>query len=142
MDRSPAEASRKPVILGPAEGRAYPMGRIAALFKADGLETAGHYSISEWWLEPHTQGPGAHSHPEDDTFYVIEGTMSFLVDGAWMDAPRGSFILVPGGQVHDFENRSNQRAGLLNFSAPGNFEPAMPAIAAWFSEHPPGDAGH
>ena len=42
--------------------------------------------ISEWWLEPHTQGPGAHAHPEDDVFYVIEGTMSFLVNDAWIDA--------------------------------------------------------
>jgi hypothetical protein len=39
------------------------MGRIAAIFKADGTETQGRYSISEWWLEPRTQGPGAHSHP-------------------------------------------------------------------------------
>ena len=37
------------------------MGRIGAVFKADGEETAGRYSISEWWLEPNTQGPGAHA---------------------------------------------------------------------------------
>jgi len=52
------------------------MGRIAAVFKADGAETSDRYSISEWWLEPDTQGPGARSHPEDDVFYVVEGTMS------------------------------------------------------------------
>jgi mannose-6-phosphate isomerase-like protein (cupin superfamily) len=97
--------SRKPVILGPGEGRSYPMGRIAAIFKADESESESRYSISEWWLEPHTQGPGAHSHPEDDIFYVIEGTMSVLVGEAWTHATRGSFILVPGGVTHDFENR-------------------------------------
>ena len=42
------------------------MGRISSVFKADGEETAKGYSISEWWLEPHTKGPGAHAHPEDD----------------------------------------------------------------------------
>lgn len=57
------------------------MGRIAALFKADAAETGSRYSISEWWLEPHTQGPGAHSHPDDDIFCVIEGTMNVLVGG-------------------------------------------------------------
>ena len=31
--------SRKPVILGPGEGRSYPMGRIAAIFKADETES-------------------------------------------------------------------------------------------------------
>ena len=132
---------RRAVVLAPGEGRAYPMGRIAATFKADGAETAGGYSISEWWLEPHTQGPGPHSHPEDDVFYVIEGTMSVLVDGRWIDATRGTFVLVPAGMTHDFENRSGARAGVLNFSAPGGFEPHMPDIARWFAEHPPGDAG-
>jgi quercetin dioxygenase-like cupin family protein len=117
------------------------MGRIAAVFKADGAETEGRYSISEWWLEPHTQGPGAHSHPEDDVFYVIEGTMSFLLDGKWLDAPKGSFVLVPAGATHDFENRSDARAGALNLSIPGGFEAHMPGIAEWFAAHPPGHAG-
>jgi mannose-6-phosphate isomerase-like protein (cupin superfamily) len=116
------------------------MGRIAAIFKADESESESRYSISEWWLEPHTQGPGAHSHPEDDIFYVIEGTMSVLVGEAWTDATRGSFILVPGGVTHDFENRGDTRAGVLNLSIPGSFEPHMPEIAQWFAENPPKDA--
>lgn len=135
------QSPRKAIVLAPGEGRAYPMGRIGAVFKADGAETASRYSISEWWLEPHTQGPGAHAHPEDDVFYVIEGTMSFLVDDAWIDASRGSFVLVPGGATHDFENRGDARAGVLNLSIPGDFEQHMPGIVEWFVEHPPGNAG-
>lgn len=131
---------RMPVVLGPGEGRAYPMGRIRALFKADGDETAGRYSISEWWLEPNTQGPGAHAHPEDDVFYVIEGTMSVRVGEHWTHAVAGSFVLVPGGVTHDFENRGSVRAGVLNLSIPGAFEPHMAGIAEWFRQHPPGDA--
>lgn len=117
------------------------MGRIAAVFKADGHETADRYSVSEWWLEPHTQGPGPHSHTEDDVFYVLEGTMSFFVAGEWLDASRGCFVLVPGGSTHDFQNRGDVRAGILNLSIPGKFEEDMPAIAQWFAEHPPGYAG-
>ncbi len=133
--------SRSPVVLRPGEGRQYPMGRIAAVFKADEAETGSRYSISEWWLEPHTQGPGAHSHEEDDVFYVLEGTMSLRIGDQWLDAERGSFVLVPGGVTHDFENRGEVRAGVLNVSVPGPFEPEMPAIAEWFKEHPPGHAG-
>ena len=117
------------------------MGRIGAVFKADGGETQDRYAISEWWLEPHTQGPGPHAHPEDDVFYVIEGSLSFFVDGQWLDAPKGSFVLVPAGVTHDFENRSEARAGLLNLSIPGNFERDMPSIVEWFAQHPPGYAG-
>ena len=134
----PAGAPRKAVILPPGGGRAYPMGRISAVFKADEAETADAYSISEWWLEPYTEGPGAHSHAEDDVFFVLEGTMSFLVDDRWVDAAKGSFVLVPGGVRHDFQNRGAVRSGVLNFSVPGGFEPAMPDIARWFAENPPG----
>lgn len=131
--------AREAIVLSPGAGRAYPMGRISAVFKADEGETAGAYSVSEWWLEPNTTGPGAHAHPEDDVFFVIEGTMSFLVGGAWIDAAPGSVVLVPGGATHDFENRSDRRAGVLAFST-SVFEPAMKDIAAWFREHPAGDA--
>ena len=133
-------AKRTGVFWGPGEGRSYPMGRISAIFKADGDETRGAYSISEWWLEPHTQGPGPHSHEEDDVFFVIEGTMSFLLGDRWIDAPCGAFVLVPGGVKHDFQNRTARRAGALNFSIPGDFETEMPEIAKWFGENPPGDA--
>jgi mannose-6-phosphate isomerase-like protein (cupin superfamily) len=133
-------AARPALFLRPDEGRNYPMGRIRALFLADGKETQERYSISQWWLEPHTKGPGAHSHDEDDVFFVIEGTMSFLLGDRWVDAPRGSFVIAPGRTTHDFENRGDARAGVLNLSVPGGFEQEMPAIAQWFAEHPPEDA--
>jgi mannose-6-phosphate isomerase-like protein (cupin superfamily) len=108
------------------------MGSVHAVFKADGDETRGQYSISEWWMEPYTRGPGPHVHDEDDVFYVIEGTMSFFVGGQWIDAPKGSLVIAPGGTPHDFENRTGERAGALNFSVPGEFEPNMEGIAEWF----------
>jgi mannose-6-phosphate isomerase-like protein (cupin superfamily) len=134
MEQTP----RRPIVLRPGEGRGYAMGGMSALFKADEGETANAYSISEWWLEPNTQGPGAHAHPEDDVFYVIEGTMSFLVGDEWFDCPKGSFVLAPGGATHDFQNRSDTRAGVLNLSAPGGFEQHMGNIVDWFAKHPPG----
>ncbi len=41
-------------------------------------------------------------------------------------------------ELYDFENRGSVRAGLLNISVPGGFEPEMPGISAWFLENPPG----
>lgn len=52
-----AAPARKPLVLPPGAGRRYPMGRIEAVFKADGPESANRYAISEWWLEPRTTGP-------------------------------------------------------------------------------------
>lgn len=40
--------TRQPIVLRPGEGRAYGMGRMSAVFKADDAETASRYSISGW----------------------------------------------------------------------------------------------
>lgn len=56
---------RKAIILPPGAGRSYPMGRIRSVSKADGAETGNIYSVSEWWLEPNTQGPPPHTHEDD-----------------------------------------------------------------------------
>lgn len=129
----------RPIILGPGEGRPYAMGAMSAVFKADEAQTGAAYSISEWWLEPRTPGPGPHSHEaNDDIFYVIEGTVRFLVGDDWIDAPKGSFVRAPAGVRHDFANETDARAGLLNIYVPGGFERDMPAIVQWFAQQASG----
>jgi mannose-6-phosphate isomerase-like protein (cupin superfamily) len=65
-------------------------------------------------------------------FYVIEGTMTFLVGDQHVDAATGTFLRIPAGVTHDFENRTSARAGALNVFIPGGFEANMPAIVEWF----------
>ena len=127
----------RPIILGPGEGRAYALGAMSAVFKADEAETAATYSISEWFLEPHSSGPGPHSHADhDDIFYVIEGVMSLRVGDDWVDAGVGSFVRAPAGVTHDFANRTDKRAGVLNIYVPGGFERDMAGIVDWFANQP------
>jgi mannose-6-phosphate isomerase-like protein (cupin superfamily) len=123
------------IVLGPGEGRFYDVRPMESVFKADGEETADRYAVSEWWVEPRSPGPGPHSHEaNEELFYVLEGTMSFLVGSEWVDALRGSFVRVPAGMTHDFENRTDSRAGVLNVFIPGGFEPMMPGLVAWAAE--------
>jgi mannose-6-phosphate isomerase-like protein (cupin superfamily) len=124
------------IVLAPEQGRTYEMGCMRATFKADGDETDERYAVSEWWMEPRNAGPGAHHHDHnDEVFYVLEGTASILIGDRWLDVARGSFIRIPAGVTHDFENRSDQRMGLLNFFIPGGFEKNMPAIVEWFDRN-------
>ena len=124
------------IVLGPDGGRVYEMKTLRAVFKADGAETGNRYSVSEWWLDAHKPGPGAHKHDDnDEIFYVLEGTPSILLGEHWVDAPKGSFIRIPAGVTHDFENRTGDRIGLLNFFIPGGFEPMMPMIVDWFDQN-------
>ncbi len=121
------------LIISPGEGRMYDCGTMTAIFKADESETDAKYSVSEWWLEPLSEGPGAHQHEEnDEVFYVLEGTTSFLVGEQWVDAPKGTFLRIPAKTMHDFANRTEKKTGVLNFFIPGGFERNMPAIVDWF----------
>ena len=123
------------LVRSPEQGRTYDMGFMRAVFKADGEETQERYSVSEWWMEPQNAGPSAHHHEHnDEVFYVLEGTASILIGDRWVEAGKGSFIRIPAGVTHDFENRTDERIGLLNFFIPGGFEQNMPAIVEWF-EH-------
>lgn len=72
-------------------------------------------------------------------FYVLAGTMSVLIGEKRFEASTGSFVLVPANVTHDFEKGGSERAGMLNVSAPGNFEQRMPGIAQWFVERSPED---
>jgi mannose-6-phosphate isomerase-like protein (cupin superfamily) len=125
------------IVLKSGEGRTYNCGTMTAIFKADEEETNEKYSISEWWLEPNSGGPGAHLHEEnDEVFYVIEGRPSLLVGDKWIDAQRGDFLRIPANTLHDFANKTNEKCGLLNFFIPGGFERNMPSIVKWFEENP------
>jgi len=124
------------IVLPPEGGRTYAMNTLRAIFKADGEETGDRYCVSEWWLDANKPGPGAHKHDaNDEIFYVLEGVPSFLLGDCWIDAPKGSFIRIPAGVMHDFENRTNSSIGLLNFFIPGGFEPLIPMIVDWFNEN-------
>jgi quercetin dioxygenase-like cupin family protein len=133
------DSNRKVLVVRPDQGRKYHMGRMRAVFFADGAETNARYSISEWWLEPRTRGPGTHSHPEDHIFYVLSGTVSLLIDGERTDAPRGSYALIPGGVRHDFENHGTDECGFISINAPAGFEQMMPRIVQYLAEEPLGD---
>jgi mannose-6-phosphate isomerase-like protein (cupin superfamily) len=123
------------LVLLPGRGRAYECGPMRAVFKADGAETAGRYSVSEWTVAPHSPGSGPHSHDEsDEIFLITEGTLAVRVGDDWVDAPRGTFIRIPAGVVHDFENRTDHPATLFNVFTPGEFEHLMPSIVNWFSK--------
>ena len=122
-------AVRQAIIVPPEQGRVYEMGPMQAVFKADGDESAGRYSVSEWWLEPRTRGPGLHANPEDHVFYVIAGILSVRINEDWSHAAKGTYVIIPGGTPHCFENQGSIASGFICFNSPGGFEARMAEIA-------------
>ncbi|ATC66072.1 cupin [Nibricoccus aquaticus] len=133
----PADPQASALILPPGAGRVYECGPMRAVFKADETETSARYSASEWTVAPHSPGSGPHSHEENDELFLItEGTLAMRVGDNWVNAPRGTFLRIPAGVVHDFENRTASPATLFNVFIPGGFERMMPDIVAWFASQP------
>lgn len=124
------------LLLGPGEGRSYDCGSMRAIFRADGGETGDRYSVSEWWMQPRSEGVHPHVHEEnDEIFFVLAGRVTFHVGGAEMEVGEGGFLRVPAGVAHGFRNPRDAPAGVLNVFIPGGFEARMPAIAEWYQQH-------
>lgn len=91
------------ICLPPGAGRRYAMGRLTAIFKADGVETGEQYSASEWHLDPGQPGVGAHRHEaNDEIFLILDGCPDFLLEETWTACPAGTFLRIPAGVLHDF----------------------------------------
>ena len=51
---------------------------------------------------PDGSGPPPHSHPWDETFYLIRGDIEFGIDEKSMTAKPGTLVHLPAGTVHWF----------------------------------------
>ena len=59
---------------------------------------------------------------EDDSFYILEGDLTFLFGEREQVAPPGTFVLVPPGVEHGFRNDGAEPVRMLNIHAPGGFD--------------------
>ena len=104
-------AKLPPIVIPPGPG-----------LKAGGDATGGTFAIFDTasgpggWVPPHIH------HAEEEAWYVLEGTLSFRFGEEKVDAPAGSFVLVPRGNLHAFGNDSDAPAHFLMFFAPAGME--------------------
>jgi len=87
-------------------------------FYALGEDTGGAFTLFEEAIAPQTGAlPHVH-HEEDQAFYVLEGDHQFVCDGHAFAAEAGSFLYVPRGTVHSYENVGTEPGRLLLLSTP------------------------
>ena len=103
------------------EAPAYWMQGILWTMLADADDTGGRYSMMEQLL-PKGSGPPPHKHLwSDETFYILDGTISVLLDGEIMIATKGAFIHVARNTSHAFRVDSDT-ARFLNGYTPASME--------------------
>ena len=97
-----------------------------------GKQTDGDYAVIGMTV-PSGAGPNPHSHADfAETFYVLEGEVSFKSELGSYVAKKGSFVNIPkGGIVHGFKNLSNEPAKLLCTVTPAGLDDLFEEIAEY-----------
>lgn len=91
-------------------------------FKASGEDTGGAYSLTDS-VVPSRGGPLPHiHHREDEAFWVLEGELEVQVGENTFRAEAGSFVHLPKGIVHTYENVSTEPARFLTLMVPAGLE--------------------
>lgn len=91
-------------------------------FLATGDDTGGKYAMWEATVLP-GGGPPPHVHRrEEEAFYVLEGEVTFTVDGKRMIAAAGTFVNVPIGVPHSFKNETGKAMRMIISIAPAGLE--------------------
>ncbi|MGH3002955.1 MAG: cupin domain-containing protein [Gaiellaceae bacterium] len=120
--------------------------------KLTGQQTGGSFALWEGVL-PQNAAPPLHTHPQDETFYLLEGIVTVWVGrpdrepyARWLETHAqpcevGEAIFVPGGTPHTFRVLSDT-ARMLFLSTPAGIEQFVHALAepaAWPWLQPPSD---
>ena len=95
------------------------------------MDEGTSYSLTEWDVEPGTQGPPIHIHHEhDEGFYIMSGHFGFVLDGVTTFGKPGAHVLVPKGHAHSFWNAGARPGKLLLIVSPPGLEHYFRDLAA------------
>jgi quercetin dioxygenase-like cupin family protein len=127
------------------------LGTLARM-KLTGEQTGGRFALWEGVL-PQGAAPPLHSHPQDETFYVVEGEVTVWIvepesaeSRAWVETHArpcgvGAAAFAPAGTPHTFRVESDT-ARMLFLSTPAGIEDYVRALgepARWPWLQPPSD---
>ena len=105
-------------VLAPGEGRSARIGTHELSYKARSTEGHG-YSLIEMLVQPQ-KGAALHSHPREESMYVLSGEIDVLGDaGVVGRACAGAVIHVPAHALHGFTNAGTAPARVLSIGAAG-----------------------
>ena len=123
-----------PVIRIPQQGRTVALVGDAYRFLATGEDTNGKYALIEALVGP-GGGPPPHVHSrEEEGFYILEGEITFTINGGRVVATAGMFANMPVGTPHSFKNETNKPAKMLVSVAPAGLEKMFMEIGVPLAE--------
>jgi quercetin dioxygenase-like cupin family protein len=87
---------------------------------------------------PSGGGPPLHiHHREEESFYLLEGTLEITLGKNKITAATGDFVQIPRGTVHRFQNVGSTAARMLLFSRPPGWKSTLRKCWSRFRTAPP-----
>ena len=106
----------------PGEGKSVWLVGDLITVKLQGEDTGGAYSLVEETTLPQGGPPPHIHHNADETIYVLEGELEFMVGDQAIPASAGSAVYAPRGTLHTFRNVGTSPSRILALISPGGFE--------------------
>ncbi|WP_129112976.1 cupin domain-containing protein [Halegenticoccus tardaugens] len=86
------------------------------------LAAGERMSVQHFVIEPGATVP-EHSHHHEQTGYIVEGTLTFLVDGDEVRVEAGDSYVIPGEEPHAAENRGETPVKGVDIFGPPRTDP-------------------
>jgi quercetin dioxygenase-like cupin family protein len=127
-------------VVPPGEGHTLMLVGGRYTFKASGEDTGGAYALIEMVLPPGS-GPPPHLHErEEESFYILEGTLQFQVGDESVTAGAGAYVKTPRGVAHALKNVGTTPARALVLVTPAGIEKYFEEIGQPEGEMPKAQA--
>jgi mannose-6-phosphate isomerase-like protein (cupin superfamily) len=120
--------------IAPAEGRSVDLGSLGIVWKVEGEESEGRFSVVEHPIPPRTLAAPLHFHHREDEYsFVLEGTMGGLLGDDVVEAGPGSWVFKPRGEWHTFWNAGDTPCRIIEVISPAGFENFFREVAEVFA---------
>ena len=109
-----------PVLTGPGEGRTVTNGSGSSTeLKLEGEQAGGAWAVVEWHLRAGDEPP-IHTHTrEDETIYVLEGSITAFVGDQRIEVEAGSYAALPKDVPHGLTVRGDEARLLVTLEPAG-----------------------
>ena len=130
MSEGSLETNRRHSFVPPGGGQNCDWSADHAFVKVSSADTGGQYTLMEDNLKANFR-LGLHMHRfHAETFYILNGSVEFFVDGDWMTAESGASLHIPPGIKHACAlTEGSSAARMLMIFQPSGFDQFLAELA-------------
>ncbi len=127
----------QPIVLAQNGGSTHYVLGSPYRFLMTSADTGGAFALLEVTAPPQFAVP-LHLHTrEDETFFVLDGTMEAECGGCALTLPKDATARLPRNVPHSYRNPGTSPARYLVLITPGGFEKCLEEFARLSSDQPP-----